>query len=80
MLALRQALFERAARRPERAAMTPKAARLPQRVPPTSFPCPTLKRRAFLAVQRSRWEASSAALRPFGCVAIRPWLEIAVRP
>jgi hypothetical protein len=57
--------------------MTPQAARLPQRSSPTSFPFPMLALRAFLARQRSRREASFALFRPFGCGAIRPWLEIA---
>jgi hypothetical protein len=60
--------------------MSPQAARLPQRFLPTSFPCPTLTLRAFLAQQTSRREAFFALLRPFGCSAIRPWLRIAVRP
>jgi hypothetical protein len=34
--------------------MSPQAARLPQRFPPTSFPCPTLTLWAFLAAQRNR--------------------------
>jgi hypothetical protein len=76
----RRWLFERAARRPERAAMSPQAARLPQRLPSTSFPSPALTLRAFLARQTSRREAFFASLRPFGCGAIRPCLEIAVRP
>ncbi len=59
--------------------MSPQTARLPQRSPPTSFPCPTLALRAFLATQRSRRGAFFALLRPFGCGAIRPWLRIAVR-
>ena len=76
----RRLLLKRAVRRPEEAAMSPQAARLPQRFPPTSFPCPTLTLRAFLATQRSPREALFALLRPFGCSAIRPWLGIAVRP
>jgi hypothetical protein len=66
-------------RRPGRAAMTPQAARLLQRSPADFFfPCPMRALRAFLADERSRRVAFFALLRPCGCDAIRPRLEIAV--
>lgn len=60
--------------------MSPQTARLPQRESPTSFPCPARIAPAIPRAQTSRRLTSSALLRPFGCVAVRPWLGIAVRP